>query len=480
MSALPIRLRLTLAFAVVMCALLGATGLFVYTRERSNLDHGIARALATRAADVAAIARQSDTALGESASRSAERPALAELLSHSGRVIDSPPTLPRAPLLSAGERSAALAGHVITRQTRLPGIGDVRLLAQATYAQDQKLIVVVGEALEQRDHALAGLREELMIGGPLALVLSCIAGYLLTAAALRPVDALRRRAAAISARDLDQRLPAIAANDELGRLQRTLDDMLARIYAAVRRERTFVSDASHELRSPITALRAELELLAREQPQGEHLQHAVASAIEEADRLARVADGLLVLARADDGQLALAARPTAASELLRRAAALAAGVAERRGVHIAVEADGGVHVLADPELALQALHNLLANAVRHASARVTLSARAAGGLLELHVRDDGPGFPEAFLGHAWERFARADAARAEEGSGLGLAIVRTIAAAHAGKTEARNIPGGGADVWIALPLAEPATVGVRRATALSAACPAAGGAVAGR
>jgi two-component system OmpR family sensor kinase len=356
-------------------------------------------------------------------------------------------------------------------------VGDVRLLARAVSAQDQHLVVVVGETLEQRDHALAGLGEELLIGGPLALVLSCIAGYLLTAAALRPVDALRRRAAAISARDLDQRLPEIAANDELGRLQRTLDDMLARIYAAVRRERAFVSDASHELRSPITALRAELELLAREQPQGERLQAAVASAIEETDRLAHLAEGLLLLARAENGHLALALEPTPAAALLAQVAALAKVDAERRGVRIAVQEDFVACVLADPTLTVQALHSLLTNAVRHAAARVTLSARAADGVLELHVCDDGPGFPEEFIEQAWARFARADSGRSEEGSGLGLAIVRTIAVAQGGTAQARNRPEGGADVWIALPLADAAML---PATAPAAAPQAAGDAAAGR
>jgi signal transduction histidine kinase len=477
MSALPIRLRLTLAFALVMCVLLGATGLFVYTRQRSNLDAAIAQSLATRAADVAAIARQSDTALGESAAKISGRPAVAELISRSGRVIDGTPGLPSGPLVSAGARAQALAGRAVGTRARVPGVGEVRLLVRAIFAQDQQLLVVVGERLEQHDHALVGLREELLIGGPLALVLSCIAGYLLTAAALRPVDALRRRAAAISARDLDQRLPAIAANDELGRLQRTLDDMLERIYAAVRRERAFVSDASHELRSPITALRTELELLAREQPRGERLQEAVASAIEETDRLARLSDGLLLLARAEHGHLALALEPTPAAELLARAASLARLEAERRGVSVAVEGDCGARLLADPALTLQALHSLLTNAVRHAAARVTLHARAAGGLLELHVCDDGPGFPEEFLEQAWARFARADSARAEEGSGLGMAIVRTIALAHAGSARARNRPDGGADVWIALPLAAEPPQG---ATARAAAPRVAGDAAVGR
>lgn len=451
MRRLPIRIRLTAAFTLVMALLLAATGIFLYGRLRANLDASIASALSARAADVTALARQSDTALSEGNGSGLR---IAELITASGRVLDRAPTLPRAPLLSASQRQAAQRAGSLRTQITLPGVGLVRLLAKPVTAQGQRLLVVVGEALDGRDQALAALRSELLVGGPVALALSCLIGYLLTAGALRPVEALRRRAAAISADDLEQRLPTVTANDELGRLQRTLEQMLARIHRSVLRERAFVSDASHELRSPLAALRVELELLAHEQPRGQQLERAVASAIEETDRLSAVAEGLLLLARADDGQLAVPGQRLAVEELLREAAGLAAAEARAGGIVLAVDETPELAVLGDRHLAVQAIHNLARNAVRHAAREVRLSAESDGELVRIHVRDDGPGFPAGFLAHAWERFARAQPARAEDGAGLGLAIVRAIAVAHGGGAGARNLPGRGADVWVSLPRLE--------------------------
>jgi signal transduction histidine kinase len=318
-------------------------------------------------------------------------------------------------------------------------------------AQDQALVVIVGQSLDARDSALGDLRDVLMLGVPAALLLASLAGYALTGAALRPVEAMRLRAAAITATDLEQRLPPAGGDDELGRLGRTLNAMLDRVEASVVRERTFVSDASHELRSPLTVLRTELELIARERPSGAALQAAVGSAVEETDRLTRLTDDLLLLARADDHQLVLDGARASAGELLRDAAERARRGAARDAPQIVVEAPDGVHVVVDRERIAQAVDNLLANALRHARGRVELSARRNETNVELHVADDGPGFPPDFLPHAWERFARADPARTEDGSGLGLAIVRMIAEAHGGGAHAVNRESRGADVWITLP-----------------------------
>jgi len=264
---------------------------------------------------------------------------------------------------------------------------------------------------------------------------------------------MRRRATAISATDLDQRLPPAGDNDELGRLGRTLNEMLARIQASVARERSFFSDASHELRSPLAMLRTELELIARERPTGPALQSAAGSAIEETERLSRLTDDLLLLARADDHQLALRQGRASASELLHQAGDRVRPQVAAAEIQVSVDVPGDAYLDVDRDRIAQALDNLVANALRYARSHVELSARAQGASLELHVTDDGPGFPSSFLPRAWERFARADAARTEDGVGLGLAIVRTIAEAHGGTTQAANRPSGGADVWITLPCA---------------------------
>lgn len=453
MTRLPVRWRLTLAFAVVMAVVLAATGLFVYRRQATSLDQTIVRSLRARAGDIAALAQQSDTGLLDSRSGrgAGARTQLAELIDASGRVLDRTTGLSPRPLLSPAGIASARRGAVVVTDRRLVGSQPIRLLAQSVRAQDQTLVVVVGQSLQERNLTLANLAGVLLIGGPVALLLTCLAGYMLTGAALAPVEAMRRRAAGISAADLDQRLPSAGGNDELGRLARTLNEMLARVDGAVKRERGLVSDASHELRTPLAVLRTELELIGRERLTGTALQAAIVSAIEETDRLSRLADDLLLLARADDHQLAIDPRRLSVAELLDSAAGRARRHPEAAGKQVTVQASGEIEVFADPDRTAQAIDNLTANAMRHATSRVRLHARRENGFAQLHVTDDGQGFPVDFLPHAWERFARADAGRSEEGSGLGLAIVRAIAEGHGGQAAAANLAGGGADVWIALP-----------------------------
>ncbi len=438
-----------------MAVVLAATGVFVYEREAANLNQTIDRALRSRATDVAALAQQSDSGLADARARGGRsaRAELAQLIDASGRVLDRTPGLARRPLLGPAAIAAARRGASVMTERRLAGDQPVRLFAEAARAQDQKLVIIVGQSLADRNRALSDLGGVLLVGGPLALLLACLAGYLLTGAALRPVDAMRRHAERISATDLGQRLPSAGGNDELGRLGRTLNEMLTRVHSSVARERTLVSDASHELRTPLAVLRTELELIARDRPAGSELQTAIGSAIEETDRLSQLADDLLLLARADDHQLAIEPSRVSVPALLHETADRARRQAGAADKLITVDAPAELDMLVDRDRAIQAIENLLTNALRYADTEVELSARPIGSFVEVHVTDDGPGFPADFLPNAWERFARADTARTEDGAGIGLAIVRTIAEVHGGRAHAANMATGGADVWITLPTA---------------------------
>ncbi|HXV56300.1 MAG TPA: ATP-binding protein, partial [Gaiellaceae bacterium] len=310
--------------------------------------------------------------------------------------------------------------------------------------------LVVGASLEDRDEALAGLLAQLLVLGPLALLLAAAAAWLLAGAALRPVEGMRREAAEISGEQAGRRLPLPDARDEIRRLAETLNAMLDRLEAGLARERRFVADASHELRTPLALLRAELELALRRPRSQAELEGGLRSAAEEVDRLIRLAEDLLVLARSDAGGLPLRRSAVAAGELLGAVARRFAPRAAAEGRALEVGA-GGVEVMGDRLRLEQALGNLVDNALRHGAGDVRIEAAAEDGHVELRVADGGAGFPPAFLPRACERFTRADEARAGGGAGLGLAIAAVIAQAHGGSIRAANAAGRGAVVTITLP-----------------------------
>ncbi len=454
MSRLPIRLRVTVAFAGVMAVVLVAIGIAVHTRFEHQLDTAINQGLRSRADDVGAALGDRGLDLADGAGRLVEPgESFVQVIDPAGAVRAAAPASQTRPLLSPAQQRRVTDGSlVVDRESPFERGEPVRLLATRVQSRGGRQVLVVGTAIDDRDDALGNLALLLVLGGAAALVLASLAGFGVATAALRPVEQMRRGAAAIGADAHGERLPVGRAADELGRLGATLNEMLARLEDSFRRERGFVADAGHELRTPLAILKTELELALRAGRTPAELRDALGSAAEETDRLAQLAEALLVIAQADrrDG-LALAPAEVGAGELLdgvRRRFAARAGDAGRE---IVVDADEGAHLHADRRRVEQALDNLVDNALTHGAGTVQISARAFDGRVELHVRDDGPGFPEAFLARAFDRFTRADAARARGGSGLGLAIVQSVAQAHGGRARAANAAGGGADVWIELP-----------------------------
>jgi signal transduction histidine kinase len=457
-SRLPIRLRLALVFTGVMAVLLVGAGLFLRIDLARGLDGAIDQGLRARAADVAALVAQGGEGPAEPRSPLTERGEhFAQVLDARGRILDATPLVRARPLLGPAEVRAALRRPLtLERQAGRGAEAPLRLRAVPASADGHRFVVVVATSLEQRREAVDRLTTLLLVGGPLTLLFVSLAGYGVARAALRPVDSMRRRAARISGAESGVRLPLPTAHDEIRGLGETLNEMLARIDAAMARERSFVADASHELRTPLTIIRGELELAGREGRSPEALRAAVASAGEEAERLTRLADDLLVVARADQGRLPVHPEAIAVWSLLVAARARTGEAAGR----VVVEVDGDLALRADRLRLEQALGNLVDNALRHGAGPVTLRATASGGWVRLEVRDAGGGFPPEFLPVAFERFARADRARTVAGAGLGLAIVRAIALAHGGEAGARNLSGGGAAVWLRLPggVGEPRSV----------------------
>lgn len=437
-----------------MALVLGGIGVFLHERLRSELNQSIDQDLYARLGELKGQIRVSDVGLGESArtALAARGDQFAQVLTGSDRLFDPGSQRPEAPVLDPAQARQADRGAIVVERTGVPGLGGqpVRLLATPIRFERRSLIVIVGTSLAGRDKALDSLRTLLLLGLPAALLLASLAAYWTVGAALRPVEAMRSRAAEISAAESSGRLPVPPARDELHRLGETLNRMLDRLQAAMERERSFVDDASHELRTPLALHKSELELALRYGESPEELRASIASAIEEADRLSQLAENLLVLARADGDGLALRSEALEVGDLFATLSERLGPRARDSGRELSVESPNGLVVHADRVRAEQALTNVAENALRHGQGDVRVFSRIEGGRVELHVTDEGPGFPPAFLPHAFERFRRADPARGEGGTGLGLAIVEAIAVAHGGAAHAANRPEGGADVWIEL------------------------------
>jgi signal transduction histidine kinase len=450
-----LRLRLTAVFAGAMALLLAGLGLFVYSSFQTGLNRSLDQGLAARANDVRALVMQADSGLssaGGGALTSAAR-GFAQVLRHDGRVLDATPGIASRSLLSQSQLARAHVGATLVGSQAIGAGVDARLLAVPVTAQGQRLIVVVGSDLRDHAAALADLRALLLLGGPIALLIASALGYALSALALRSVERMRRRAHALSVTEPGHRLPVPRTGDELSRLATTLNEMHVRNEAAYERQRRFVADASHELRAPLAVLRAELEVALTGPASVRALRSASASALEEADHLARLTQDLLTLAQVDDGRLSLELEDVSVVDAFARAKRRFDQRCRAEHRDLVASAPDDLFVRADSLRVDQVLANLVDNALRHGAGTVVLSASRDGDRVELHVADDGAGFDEKFLPAAFERFTQPDEGRARDGAGLGLAIVLSVARAHGGDAHAINRPGGGADAWIELPRA---------------------------
>ena len=444
---------MTLVFAAVMALVLGATGVFVYLRFANELDATINSGLRSRASDVAALVKQADSGLRDGHQNLVGRnESFAEVLDAGGGVTDSSLAIGRNVLLTSAELQRALRGPVYLNRGPLPGLQDEsRLLAVPVEARGQRQVVVVGTSTEARGESLTDLAQLLLVGGPIALLLASLAAYGVAAAALKPVEAMRSRAAEISAAEPDRRLPVPPTHDEVARLGNTLNQMLERLGEALAHERAFVADASHELRTPLAILRTELELALAAGRSPEELRAALASAAEETDRLTQLSEDLLTIAQTERGELPLRLERLGLLDVLEGVGRRFSRRAEEAGREVEVSAPAGLMIEADRLRLDQAVGSMVDNALRYGAGKIELRAEAEDGSVAIHVLDRGEGFPEEFLGRAFERFSRAAASDRDGGSGLGLAIVETVARAHGGEAHVANREGGGADVWVTLP-----------------------------
>ena len=314
--------------------------------------------------------------------------------------------------------------------SRIGVAGPLWVVAVRAGPADDPQTVIVARPLAELQQSVGLLRTALIVAYPLLLLVLAALAWRVVGAALRPVDALRAGAAAITGGDGGDRLPVPGPRDEIHRLALTLNDMLDRLAAARTRQRDFVADAAHELRSPLANMRTQLEVAQRLDGAGGTDWPAVADdLLLDTERLARLVDDLLLLARADAAVPAPRGEPVELAGLLAEVAARYRTA--RVPVSVRLDAAGPQWTLGDPDAVTRMLTNLVDNAVRHARRRVVLGL-TPGGLVT--VTDDGPGIAAEERERVFDRFTRLDDARARDGggAGLGLAIVRELARRHGG------------------------------------------------
>jgi two-component system OmpR family sensor kinase len=457
--SLSIHTRLTLWYAGALLAILVVVSGLSYSLLAWSLAQDVDRSLLAVAEVVRDASAGDPMDVGEQWLREVLGPdyQLFQLLDPDGELRLSSRGLrgDRLPL-SAASRQTILAGspafdtivmhHRRLRVVALPVRRDGRLVE----------VVQVGVPLRPMERTLDRWVQTLAVLVPLAVALAAAGGRLMARTALKPVDDMSQAARRIDAGALARRISVRGTGDELDRLAETLNGMLARLENTFTEMRRFSADAAHELRTPLTALKGTLEVALRAERTGAEYREALASALEEVDRLVRLSEDLLLLSRATAGPESPRAQVDLESVVLD-VAAVGARLAKDRGVIVRVGATAPVGVLGDAGGLRRALLNLVENGVKYtpAGGRVEVALAVDDGAAVLTVDDTGPGIDPADAARIFEPFVRLDAARAREtgGSGLGLAIARSIVVAHRGTLMVQRAPSGGARFVLRLPRA---------------------------
>jgi heavy metal sensor kinase len=445
---------MTAWYALLLALIIAAVGAFVAVRLRTDLTASIDNRLRAALGQIETGYRVegplefhdvSATVLsGERAASQVLAPAGTVVLSYGDPVA-------KAPLLGPADFAHAGRGRTVRRAGARGGF---RVIAKRTTRRGKPAIVVAAESMAPVESSVHRVVVLLILALPAALVLTALGGWWIARRALRPVERMTRAAERIEIERLDEQLADPGTRDEVAHLAQTLNAMLARIRAAIGQQRRLVDDASHELRSPLAAMRSELDVSLRADELSPAARDALESVRDEVDRLTRTVDDLLTLASVDQGRLALATEPVDLGAVAANAGGALRPLAARRS--ITIEVDGSsAGVTGDPERLRQALGNLIENAVKFSPDGGVVSVRtaAANGSASVTVSDQGPGVAPADRDQMFERFFRADASRSRgvAGSGLGLSIAREIAEAHGGQIRFAPREPRGAEFALELP-----------------------------
>jgi heavy metal sensor kinase len=455
---LPIRLRLTAWYAVLLTAILVGLGTFVVLQLGSDLQAAVDRQVRESAPHISqGYSREGPEDFLDASRTALPSDGLSQVLTIDGRVLHSFSELARpAPVASRDAISAAAAGQRRLLTVKLgPHHQGYRILVLPVQRLGQRRVLVIGESLAAAHESVERVLVLLLLAGPAALIATALGGWWLARKALLPVGRMTTQAAEIGIDRLHDRVEVPPVADEVGQLGVTLNAMLDRLEQGVREKHRLIADASHDLRTPLAVMRAEIDVSLRRGDLETPSRVVLESAREEVDRMSRTVDNLLTLAQVDEGRLELLTSRLNLLEAVETAARPLRPLAAAKDVRLTVE---GVscEVRADPQSLGRALTNFVENAIKFTQpgGEVRVVAWREDGEVGVTVADNGPGLPPSATLHVFDRFYRVDSARGREagGSGLGLAICREVAAAHGGRVWVDSEEGKGSKFTLALPV----------------------------
>jgi signal transduction histidine kinase len=422
-----IRMRITLAAVAVVAVALALGAALLLQQQRRQLTDDIETTARLRASDIASTLE--DGTLPQDLSVAQQDANVIQVVDANGRVVAASTNIAGQSRITNLVPPPDGVATVTTHDLPV-GDSDFRVVALQTTSTRGSYVVYVASSLQPVDNSVDTLSRLLALGLPVLLLGVGFGTWFIVGRALGEVEAIRREVETISDRDLHRRVPEPQPRDEIGRLARTMNAMLGRLEEATERQQRFVGDASHELRNPLTSIRAQLEVdLAHPSSADWKMTHT--SVLDETMRMQRLVDDLLILARLDHGTACLRRDPVDLDDILLREAIRAR---QAGGVDIGTSGVSGGQVVGDVDQLTRAARNLLDNAVRHATSKVEINLAETDATVELTVTDDGPGVPAEQAIRIFDRFARIDDARSRDdgGTGLGLAITREIILAHGG------------------------------------------------
>lgn len=439
-----VRTRVTIVAGLALTAAVMLGLLVMYLLQVDQARSTTASQLRTYAVQIEQSARASTFPRPLARSR-LDLHAEAQVLAKDGAVVSSTKDLAGLPALFSLAPASTTPIRQRAADATLPA--EVSVYAEHATVGGRSVTVVTLTTTSQRAQVNETFARLLVIGLPATLLLACATVWWVVGRALRPVEQIRRIASAITAADLSQRVPEPGTDDEVGQLAHTMNAMLARLEESAAGQRRFVADASHELRSPLTAIRTMLEVgLAH--PEQASWPDIASRAVRQSAHLEVLTSQLLTLAKADAGQLAGRQQMFDLAALLQDLRSTYTG----RRLTIDVTVPAGTTATGNPEELARLFRNLVDNALRHARTKVSLTATAGPGSVQVEVRDDGPGIPVEDRERVFDRFVRLDPSRGpgSGSTGLGLAIVREIASAHGATIDLTEADGGGTSAIVTL------------------------------